>query len=197
MYLKYKQLWNNLTRLQRVVIFLTTFAGPMSFDLAQGLYATGLCGSCVNYGMLIVYVVWWQLAMLVISISTLEDNTKVANKFKKISSEFSEGIDQLSEDLEEMIMVNRDRLGDLNNWASNVRGVVLEELRVDLPAVPVTLRAKGLNFGFTTSEATLNVSKPSSRLLRIRGWIWRRLLFCRRLIHKVFYNWDGDQANRR
>ena len=199
MYLKYKKLWNNLTRLQHSVIFLTTLAGPIAFELVQGLYATGLCLSCVNYGMLIVYVVWWQLAMLVISISTMEETAEVQEKLEEISATFNDGIERLRADYERKITRNQDSIDNLTRWAGDVRRVVLDASGVDIPAVPVTLRGDGdgARIKVSVSSPTLCAPASTSRILRLRNWLRIRLLFCSRLIYKVFYNWDSDQANRR
>ena len=194
MLLKYGQLWKNLTFLQHAVILLTTLVGPIVFELVQGLYATGLCRSCVNFGMLFVYVVWWQLALLVISKATSEDDTKYEKKLKEISSEFSDGIDQLREDHERRLMGNQDRVGDLNRWASDIRRVVLAELGVDLPAVPVSLRAGAIINEFRISQPEICVGRSPNVMVRIRSWVRRQTIRIWRLSRK--WIWDGNGTDR-
>ena len=62
---EYIRLFKGLNPIQHVVIFLTTFAAPVSFELVQGMLATGLCLSCVNAGKLALYFAWYQIAMVV------------------------------------------------------------------------------------------------------------------------------------
>ena len=67
MFCGYIRILKSLSVLEHLVVLLTTFAIPVSFEMVQGWRDIGLCLSCVSWGELALYFGWYQIAMLVLN----------------------------------------------------------------------------------------------------------------------------------
>ena len=195
MLFSYIRLFKSLPRLQHLVIFLTTFAAPISFELVQGLIATGLCLSCVNAGRLALYFVWYQIAMLVIAASTRADRTRVEVSLTQIYSELDEGIRQLGEENKREITSIQDRVGDIDNTLSDLRYALEEELGVKLPGRRHSVRAGSISHHWSLPIPEVTVGRSPYRMARLRSWVKRQALRFWILTRKLVWDWDDDQAN--
>ena len=99
----YIRFFKSLTIPQHVVVLLTTFAIPVSFELVQGWQDTGFCPSCVSLGKLALYFFFYQVAMLVIASATKHDRARVEEKLDRVSSELTHSISQTSEEHQRLI----------------------------------------------------------------------------------------------
>ena len=186
----YIRLFKNLTPLQHVVIFLTTFAIPISFELLQGLNATGLCPACVNGGELALYFLWYQIAMLVIALSTRADRTRVEARLAQIYTELNDRVNQLGEEHKKEITGIQDRVNDLHNWVSELRQAIEEDLGTKLPGPTDSLRVSARS-GDPTVAVGLNAIDPPGRIVRLRLKAKRLGLRIRRMSYRLFWDWDG------
>ena len=192
----YIRLFKILTRRQHLVILVTTFMIPISVELVQGLIATGLCSplTCVHFGLLTFYVVWYQIATLLFAWSTRKDRTEEEAKLTRISCVLNESITQLREDHERRITGNQDRVGDLQRWAIDTRRVLQEEFGVVLPAIPVSLRLAPTSFEILTSTASVNVRRSRNKMARLRSWVNRQALRFRGFFRKWVLGLDNDHS---
>ena len=140
MFWGYIRLSKSLLFRQHLVVFLTTFAIPVTFELVQGWQETGLCLSCVNLGKLALYFGWYQIAMLVIASSTRQDKARVEEKLDRVSSELTEIAKEISEEHQKQMTGIQDRVSDLREWVRNIDRAMRDELGVDLPPPKVSLR---------------------------------------------------------
>ena len=189
MFWPYIRLFRNLSVLQHLVIFLTTFTIPVSFEVVQGWQDTGLCLSCVNWGKLALYFGWYQIAMLVIALATRRDRARVEERLDRMFSELTDSVSQLSEEHQRQMTGIEDRVGDLRNWVRDTRRAVRDELGVDLPPLTRSIRAS-LRGGGATGGFNLTVSSPSGRRARLFRWIKRQARNLRRWVHKMFVDWE-------
>ena len=172
----YIRLFKNLTLIQHVVILLTTFVIPMSFELLQGLNDTGLCLPCVSAGELALYFMWYQIAMLVIAWSTREDRTRVEATFTQISSELIDRIQLLGEEHKREIAGIQDRAGDLEEWVSKLRQAIEEELETKLPGRRHSVRLAPVSYEMSVSIGEVSIRPSPYILVRLRSWVKRRAL---------------------
>ena len=189
MFCGYIRLFKSLTALQHLVVFLTTFAIPVSFELVQGWQNTGFCLSCVNWGKLALYFGWYQVAMLVIASATKQDRARVEEKLDRVSSELTDSISRISEEHQQEMTGMQDRVRDLRDWVRNIDRSMRDELGIDLPPPTVSLRASA-RAGAPTFSANLTVSGPAGRRARLLLWVRRQTLNLRRWARKVLVDWQ-------
>ena len=189
MFWGYIRLFRSLPALQRLAIFLTTFMIPVSFELVQGWQDAGLCLSCVNWGRLALYFVWYQIAMLIIALAIRQDRARVEERLDRTFTELTDRISELSEENQRRMTGIEDRVGDLREWVRNIDSAMRDQLGADLPARAVSIRASA-SLGAATGSATLTVSGPTGRRARLSRWLRRQPLNLRRWARKVFVDWE-------
>ena len=195
MFWGYIHLFKSLSKLQHLVVFITTFAIPVSFDVVQGWRDTGLCLSCVNWGELALYFVWYQTAMLVIASATRRDRARARESLDRMFLELTGRVSQLSEEHHRKITGIQDRVRDLQNWVRDMRQALNDELKVDLPPLTHSLRA---NFRAGVSTLSVNVTVDSQTGWRVRllRWCNRRARNLQRWGRRILVGWEdgGDQS---
>ena len=187
---KYIRIFRSLPALQHLVIFLTTFAIPVSFELIQGWQNTGLCPSCVNVGKLTLYFGWYQIAMLIIASATRRDRAKVEARLDQISSELTDIINQLREENQGQMTGIQDRVSDLREWVQNIDSVMRDELGVVLPPPSTSLRFSARAGDPTVSVSVQSVSSSTDWRVRLLLWIKRQAGKLRRWTLKIFVDWE-------
>lgn len=194
---EYIRLFKGLNPIQHVVIFLTTFAAPVSFELVQGMLATGLCLSCVNAGKLALYFAWYQIAMVVIALSTRADTTKLEAKLTRISSELVDRVHQHEEENRRKFTGIQDRTGDLEWWVSALRSSIEEQLGIKLPGRRISARADPITVKVSFSNAEGTVGRSPYMMVRLRSWVKRQAVRFWRWSLKWVWDLKHDQTNRR
>ena len=189
MFWPYIRLFRNLSVLQHLVIFLTTFMIPVSFELEQGWQDAGICLSCVNWGKLALYFGWYQIAMLVIALATRRDRARVEERLDRMFSELTDRIGQLSEEHEREMTGIQGSVHDLREWVRDIRRTLCDELGVDLPPLTHSLRAS-FHAGTPTFSANATVDSPAGWRARLLRWIKRQARNLRRWVHKMFVDWE-------
>ena len=178
----------SLSSPQHIVVFLTTFMIPVSFELVQGWQSTGFCLSCVNWGKLALYLIFYQIAMLLIAVVTRQDSAIMEERLSQMSSELTDCVSQLREGHQRQITGIEDRVGDLRNWVRDTRHAMRDELGVDLPPLTHSIRAT-LSGGGATGGLGLTVSSTSGWRARLLSWVKRQLRNARRWVHRLFVDW--------
>ena len=173
MYWGYIRLVRSLSALQHLVVFLTTFAIPVSFEVVQGWQDTGLCLSCVNWGQLALYFGWYQTAMLVIASATRRDKARAKERLDRMFSELSNRIRQLSEEHLRQMTGVQDRVSDLQDWTRDFRRALSDELGVDLPPLSHSVRAN-FRAGAPTLRANVTVDSPTGWAASLSRWVGRQ-----------------------
>ena len=189
MFWGYIRLFRSLSVLQHLVVFLTTFAIPVSFELIQGWQNTGFCLSCVSLGKLALYFGWYQVAMLVITSATKQDRAKVEEKLDRVLSELTNSISQISEEHQRQITGMQDQARDLREWVRNIDRAMRNELGIDLPSPTVSLRAS-FRAGAPTFSANVTVSGLRGRRARLLRWVRRQARNLRRWARKTLVDWE-------
>ena len=194
MFWAYIRLSRSLSVLQHLVIFLTTFTIPVSFEVAQGWQDTGLCLSCVNWGKLALYFGWYQIAMLIIALATRRDRARVEERLDRMFTKLTDSVSQLSEEHQRQMTGIEDRVGDLRNWVRDARCAVRDELGVDLPPLTHSIRASARS-GAPTGSATLTVRGSAGRRARLLRWLKRQSRNLRRWAHKILVDWEESWSD--
>ena len=189
MYWGYIRRFRSLSLLQHVVVFLTTFAIPVSFELVQGWQDTGLCLSCVNLGKLTLYFGWYQVAMLVIASATKQDRARVEEKLDRVFSELTDSISQISAEHQGQVTGIQDRVRDLREWVQNIDRAIRDELGVALPPPTVSLRVSA-RAGEPRVSANLTVSSPAGRRARLLQWVRGQTRNLRRWARRILVDWE-------
>ena len=189
MFWAYIRLFRSLSVLQHLVVFLTTFAIPVSFELVQGWQNTGFCPSCANWGKLALYFGWYQVAMLVIASASKQDRARVEEKLDRVFSELTDSISQIREEHQRQMTGMQDRVRDLRDWVRNIDRSMRDELGVDLPPPTVSLRAS-FRAGAPTFSANVTVSGPAGRRARLLRWVRRQACNLRRWARKTLVDWE-------
>lgn len=190
MFWPYVDLVSILTWPERIVVFLTTFMIPVSIQLWQGWRETGYCPSCVNWGELVLYFVWSQVALLVIAWSTKQVRAKVVREFDGRFSELNERIDHVSEEHQRRMPGFEGQVDDLRDWVRELHRALSDELGVDLPHL-----AHSVSANFAGGAAEFRVSTvvtdgvSVNRSTRLLHWLKRQPGNLRRWILKVFSDW--------
>ena len=181
MVLEYIRLFRNLTLRKHIVILLTTFGAPISVELVQGLIATGFCGSCVRYGWLAFYLVWYQIAMLLFAWSEREEGATEDAKLTQIASSLSHRIDHIREEQGRDIAGLLSQMSSLDDWVTKIHQT-LSEQGIDLPPRVRSGDGDGAIVKITGVEAH-GVGPPPSNLVRFHRKakclalrIWRILI---------------------
>ena len=169
MFWAYIRLFRSLSSLQHLVVFLTTFTIPASFEVVQGWQDAGICLSCVNWGKLALYFGWYQIAMLVIALATRRDRARVEERLDRMFSELTDRIGQLSEEHEREMTGIQGSVHDLRDWALDIRRAIRDELGVDVPPPPVSLRAS-FHFDVPQAGVTLNVRSRNGVVAETLGY---------------------------
>ena len=190
MFWGYIRLFRSLSVLQHLVVLLTTFAIPVSFELVQDWQNTGFCLSCVNWGKLALYFGWYQVAMLVIASATKQDRDRLEEKLDRVSSELTDSISQTSEEHQRQMAGMQDRVHDLREWVSNIDRAMRDELGVALPPPTVSLRAN-IRSGVPTFSANLTVRGPAGQRARLLRWVRRQARNVRRWVRKTLVDWEA------
>ena len=190
MFWAYIRLFRSLSALQHLVVFLTTFTIPASFEVVQGWQDTEICLSCVNWGKLALYFGWYQIAMLVIALATRRDRDRVEKGLEQTFSNLTDRIDQLSEEHQRRMMGIEDRVRDLQDWVQDIRSALCNELGVDLP--PLAVSAWGVSFHFEVPPASGTVTAGRAEGWRpcLLHWIKRQARNLRRWARRIFVNWE-------
>ena len=185
MYRWYIRRFKSLPRLQHIVVFLTTFTIPVSFELVQSWQDTGFCLSCLNWGELVLYVVFYQIAMLLIASATMRDRARVEERLDRVYCELNNHIAKISEEHQRQMTGIEDRVGDLREWVRNIDSAMRDQLGADLPARAVS--ARGASFHFDVPEASITKTdrSPSGWRPRLLRWINRQARNIRRWAHKI------------
>ena len=189
MFWAYIRLFRSLSVLQHLVIFLTTFTIPVSFEVVQGWQDTGLCLSCVNWGKLALYFGWYQIAMLVIALATRRDRARVEERLDRMFSELTDSVSQLSEEHQRQMAGIEDRMGDLRNWVRDTRRAVRDELGVDLPPLTHSLRASG-RADAPAGSVKITVVNSAGWRARLLRWIKYQARNLRRWARRIFVDWE-------
>ncbi len=189
MFWGYIRLFKSLSVLQHLVIFLTTFTIPVSFELVQGWQDTGLCLSCVNLGKLALYFGWYQIAMMVIASTTRQDRARVEEGLDRVSLELTNRIGQVREEHQGQVTGMQDRVSDLREWVRNIDRAMRNELGVDLLPPTVSLRASARAGGPIVS-ANVTVSGPAGRRARLVRWARGQVRNLKRWSRKVLVDWE-------
>ena len=179
----------SLSTPQKVVVFLTTFAIPVSFEVAQGWSVTGFCPPCVIWGMLATYVAWFAIALWVIAVATRQDRDRTQGDLIRMYSELTERLEQLSQENQRQATDMQDRVRDLQEWVRDTRQVVSEELKVDLPPMTHSIRAH-----FTGAPGSISASAtvvtPSGRRVRLLRWVKRQARNLKRWGYRILIDWS-------
>ena len=189
MFWPYIRVSRSLSVLQHLVVFLTTFMIPVSFELVQSWQDAGICVSCLNLGKLALYFGWYQIAMLVIALATRRDRARVEERLDRTFSELTDRIDQLSEEQQRQITGIEDRVGDLREWVRDLHRVLCGELGVDLPTLSHSIRA---NFQGAPGTASVSLTTVGSagRRARLLRWIKHQVHNLRRWARRIFVDWE-------
>ena len=147
MFWEYVRLVKILTWPERVVVFLTTFMIPVSIQLWQGWPETGYCPSCVNWGELALYLVWSQVALVVIAWSTKQVRARVDEEVDRRFSELNERIDHVSDERQQRMTGIKGQVDDLRDWVRELHRALSDELGVDLPHLAHSVSANIVAFG--------------------------------------------------
>ena len=193
MFWGYIRVFKSLPVRQHSVVFLTTFAIPVSFELVQGLQGMGLCLSCVNVGKLTLYFVWYQIAMLVIASATRRDRTRAEEKLHRVHSELTDSISQISEEHRGQMTAIQDRVRDLHEWVQNIDRAMRDELGVALPP-PVTslgmsARAGRPRIGFNLAASSPTGWSPTGWRGRLFRWLKGQARNLKKWARKVLVDW--------
>ena len=100
-------------------------------------------------------------------------------------------------ELRQITTGHKNRINDLEDWVSNLRQALEEELGVKLPGRKVSDRAGSISLEASISTVEVNVRGSPYIFVRLRSWVRRRALRLWVLSRKCFWNWDDDQTNRR
>ena len=180
----------SMSLLQHVVVFLTTFAIPVSLELAQGWQQTSFCPSCVNMGKLVLYFGWYQIAMLVIASVTQQDRARWKEELNRVYAELAESNAEIRETHQRQLGGIQDRLGDLREQVRNIDRAMRDELGVDLPPARISLRGSA-QVGEMTARANLTVISRGGRGARLIGWIKGRIHKLHRWAWRILVDWKG------
>lgn len=189
MYRWYIRRFRSLSVLQHIVVFLTTFTIPVAFELVQGWQDTGLCLSCVSWGELALYFVFYQIAMLLIASVTRRDRARVEEELAQTFSELTDSINQLREDHQEQMTGIQERVSDLREWVRELRGALCDELGVDLPPLTHSIRASVRGGGGRVSVG-LTVVGSGGRRVRLLRWLKRQVRNLQRWARKILVDWE-------
>ena len=190
MFWPYVDLVRILTWPERIVVFLTTFMIPVSIQLWQGWREIGYCPSCVNWGELVLYFSWSQVALLVIAWSTKQVRAKVDEELDGRLSELNKRIGHVSEEYQRRMAGIEGQVGDLRDWMRELHRALSDELGVDLPHL-----AHSVSADFAGGPAEFGVSGvvtdgvSVNRSTRLLHWLKRQPGNLRRWILKVFSDW--------
>ena len=189
MFWGYIRLFRSLSLLQHVVVFLTTFTIPVSFELVQGWQDTGLCLSCVSLSKLTLYFGWYQIAMLVIASVTKHDRARVEEKLDRVFSELTGRISQTSAEHQGQMTGIQDRLRDIREWVQNIDRAMRDELGVALPPPTVSLRAS-IRAGEPRVSANATVGSPMGRGARLLRWLKGQARNLQRWTRRILVDWE-------
>ena len=190
MFWPYIRLFRNLSVLQHVVVFLTTFMIPVSFELEQGWQDAGICLSCVNWGKLALYFGWYQIAMLVIALATRRDRARVEERLDRMFSELTDSVSQLSEEHQRQMTGIEDRVRDLQGWVQDIRSALCNELGVDLPPLAVSARGVSFHFEVPPASGTVTAGRAEGWRPYLLRWIKRQARNLRRWARRIFVDWE-------
>ena len=174
MILEYIRLFRGLNRLQHAAIFLTTFALPVSFEVVPNVFLTGVCLSCVNGGEFALYVVWYQIAMVVIALSTRADRIRLEEDLARISSELKDRINKCEEDNQLALKGINDRTSDINWWVGALRESLEEHLGIKLPGPRISVRVDPIGYSYSVQMAKPSVTPSPYLMVRLRSSIRRQ-----------------------
>ena len=116
------------------------------------------------------FLVWSVLAVLAVASMLRRDRSESDQLLAKQFEELSGQIRRLKEQQEDMRVDLRQQVDDLEEV---VRSTLSEELQVDLPPRPISLRAR-FTAGSPTMSATLTVV-GGSKAARLRQWLRRAM----------------------
>ena len=116
------------------------------------------------------FLVWSVLAVLAVAFMLRRDRSESDQLIAKQFEELSGQIRRLKEQQEDMRVDLRQQVDDLEEV---VRSTLSEELQVDLPPRPISLRAR-FTAGSPTMSATLTVV-GGSKAARLRQWLRRAM----------------------
>ena len=169
MFCKYIRLFRSLTVLERTVILLMTVVVPVSFDLLQGLIATGPCLSCLNYWRLALYILWYPIAALVIAASTQADRTRVEVRHIQSYRELDGRIHEVVEELDRENKRTQSHTGNLNAWVSDLHQALEDELKTNLPGPRYSLGEANHCFPALSSEVIVQrrTADPPGKMVRL------------------------------
>ena len=184
MFWVYIRLVRGLPMGHHLVVLVSTLAIPVGFELVRGLQDTGPCLSCVNWGELALYGVFYQIAMLLMASATRHDRTRVEKRLDRTFSELTDRIDQLSEEQQRQITGIEDRVGDLREWVRDLRRALSDELGVALPTLAVSARMT-THVGAITVSINATADDPVDWRPRIVGWVKRQARNIRRWTRKI------------
>ena len=191
MYREYIRLFKSLSLLQHIVVCLTTFIIPVSFEVVQDLRDTGLCITCVSLSRLALYFVWYQIAMLLIASSIRQDKARVEEQLQQVHKVLTDSVKEISEEHQKQITGVQDRVSDLRNWVRNIDRAMRNELGIDLPPPTISLRGR-----FTAEPATFSVAVvtngPQGRKARLLRWAKRQIRRLKRWVHKILVDWKDN-----
>lgn len=175
----------NLTGLQHLAIFFTTFVSPVTFDLLDGWFVTGLCLSCVSSERLAVYVGMWLFAMVVIALASRTAETRLEKKLNRMTSSLNDSVDELREESDEKIVGVQDRLDSLDSLVGSLRQTLVEELGI---GIHHRVAARGAKYNFDVPELsdTHTPAVPPNKTARVFQWVRCRMLRLWRWCYRFF-----------
>ena len=180
-----------MSKWQCLVVLLTTLAIPGSFELVQGLQVTGICFSCVNLGWLVLYVVWFLVALWVIASVTQQDRARWEEELNQVSSKLNANSNQIREEHQRAMQGIQDSERDLREWAHNIVCVIRDELGIDLPSPTVSLRLSA-SAGAATLSFNVTAISPTGRRARLLRWVRSQARNARRWASKILVDWQED-----
>ena len=151
------------------MIFLTTFGVPASFDLLQGLIATGLCPSCLNYWRLALYILWFPIAAVVIAASTQADKIRVEVRLRQSYRELDGRIHEVVEEQDRENRRTQSSTGNLNAWVSDLHQALEGELKTKLPGPRYSIGEANYHFDAIVSEVSVQrrTADPPGKVVRL------------------------------
>ena len=164
----------------RAVLF-TILLVPVVVEGFRGWQKTGICLSCVNWVVLALYLIVYLIAVLLIASATRQDKERVEEEIRRRTSKLTRRIDQLSEDHQEQVTRIQDYAKVVHHWARDTKGILNDELGLDLPPLPVSAWAN-IRSGESTVSAEGTASSPAGLL----NWVKCQARNLQRWAQKTF-----------
>ncbi len=94
MYRWYMRRFCSLNKHLHVAVLLSTLVIPVFLQVFQGWRDTGFCPRCVIWSELALYVVFYQIAMLLLASATRQDRARVEEGLERTSSALTDRIEK-------------------------------------------------------------------------------------------------------